>query len=102
MHRHPQLDCVDRANYLHDLFLASQITVAVLTDVPNSGPANAPIPSPGALSTQAITAGLIRGGASRLLVENIIAPMSDRSRRCSGAVNLSPSSNHSTTWAGIL
>ena len=70
----PQLDCVDRANYLHDLFLASETTVAVLTDVPNSGPANAPIPFPEALSTQAITAGLTRGGASRLLVENIIAP----------------------------
>ncbi len=70
----PQLDCVDRANYLHDLFLASETTVAVLTDVPNSGPGNAPIPFPDALSTQAITAGLTRGGASRLLVENIIAP----------------------------
>ncbi|MGO9857550.1 MAG: amidohydrolase family protein [Acidimicrobiales bacterium] len=70
----PQLDCVDRANYLHDLFLASETTVAVLTDVPNSGPGNAPIPFPDALSTQAITAGLTRGGAGRLLVENIIAP----------------------------
>src|SRR6202046_3772355 len=34
----PQLDCVDRATYLHDLFLASDTTVAILTDVPNSGP----------------------------------------------------------------
>src|ERR1700683_1670040 len=58
-----QLDCVDRANYLHDIFLASDTTVAMLTDVPNSGPSNAPI-----------TSGLTDGGASRLLVENIIAP----------------------------
>ena len=70
----PQLDCVDRASYLHDLFLASETTVAVLTDVPNSGPGNAPIPFPDAIRTQAITAGLTRGGASRLLVENVIAP----------------------------
>ncbi len=70
----PQLDCVDRATYLHDLFLASDTTVAMLTDVPNSGPANAPIPFPEALSTQQITAGLTRGGASRVFVENIIAP----------------------------
>jgi predicted TIM-barrel fold metal-dependent hydrolase len=70
----PQLDCVDRANYLHDLFLASDTTVAVLTDVPNSGPSNAPIPFADALSTQEITAGLTGGGASRVLVENIIAP----------------------------
>jgi hypothetical protein len=70
----PQLDCVDRANYLHDLFLASDTTVAVLTDVPNSGPSNAPIPFADALSTEEITAGLSGGGASRVLVENIIAP----------------------------
>ena len=69
-----QLDCVDRANYLHDIFLASDTTVAVLTDVPNSGPSNAPIPFPEALRTQQITVGLTDGGASRLLVENIIAP----------------------------
>src|SRR5215469_6312559 len=70
----PQLDCVDRANYLHDLFLASDTTVAVLTDVPNSGPSNAPIPFAEALSTEQITAGLTGSGASRVLVENIIAP----------------------------
>ncbi|MGA2930604.1 MAG: amidohydrolase family protein [Acidimicrobiales bacterium] len=70
----PQLDCVDRATYLHDLFLASDTTMAILTDVPNSGPSNAPIPFPEALSTQEITAGLTHGGASRILVENIIAP----------------------------
>jgi hypothetical protein len=70
----PQLDCVDRANYLHDLFLASDTTVAVLTDVPNSGPSNAPIPFADALSTEQITAGLTGGGASRVLVENVIAP----------------------------
>jgi uncharacterized protein len=69
-----QLDCVDRASYLHDIFLASDTSVAILTDVPNSGPTNAPIPFPEALRTQQITAGLTDGGASRLLVENIIAP----------------------------
>jgi hypothetical protein len=69
-----QLDCVDRATYLHDLFLASDTTVAVLTDVPNSGPSNAPIPFAEALKSQQITAGLAHGGASRVLVENVIAP----------------------------
>ena len=65
---------MDRASYLHDIFLASDTTMAILTDVPNSGPSNAPIPFPEALRTQQITAGLTDGGASRLLVENIIAP----------------------------
>jgi len=70
----PPLDCVDRATYLHDMFLASDTTVAVLTDVPNSGPSNAPVPFPDAISTQQIAAELTHGGAQRVLVENIIAP----------------------------
>ena len=69
-----KLDCVDRASYLHDMFLASDTTVAVLTDVPNSGPANAAIPFSDALKSQQITDGLVHGGASRLLVENVLAP----------------------------
>ena len=70
----PRLDCVDRASYLHDLFLASDTTVAMLSDVPNSGVSNAPVPFPEALSTAQINAGLTGGGASRVLVQNIIAP----------------------------
>ena len=60
--------------YLHDLFLASDTTVAMLSDVPNSGTIERAVPFPEALSTQQITDGLTRGGASRVLVENIIAP----------------------------
>ena len=89
-----QLDCVDRASYLHDIFLASDTTMAVLTDVPNSGPSNAPIPFPEALRTQQITAGLTDGGASRLLVENIIAPnvgpVSATLEEMTGAVSSGP------------
>jgi len=70
----PRLDCVDRATYLHDLFLSSDTTVAMLSDVPNSGDATAPVPFPDALGTQRITAGFTGGGASRLLVQNVIAP----------------------------
>ena len=32
-----RLDCVDETVYLHDVFLASDTTMAMLTDVPNSG-----------------------------------------------------------------
>jgi hypothetical protein len=67
-------DSVDRAAYLHDLFLASDTTVAILTDLPNSGPSTAPVPFTEALKSQQITEGLVHGGASRLLVENVIAP----------------------------
>jgi len=69
-----RLDCVDRATYLHDVFLASDTTMAILTDVPNSGPPTAPIPFPEAMNTQLILEGLAHGGASRLLVESVIAP----------------------------
>ena len=70
----PQLDCVDRATYLHDLFLASDTTMAMLTDVPNSGLSTAPVPFPDALGTQQITKGLAGGGSGRVLVQSIIAP----------------------------
>jgi hypothetical protein len=89
-----QLDCVDRATYLHDLFLASDTTMAILTDVPNSGPSNAPIPFSDALGTKEITAGLTGGGASRVLVENVIAPnvgpVAATLEEMSGAVSVGP------------
>jgi uncharacterized protein len=68
------LVCVDRANYLHDLFLSSDTTVAMLTDVPSSGRSDAPIPFADALNTQHAAAGLTAPGASRLLVQNVVAP----------------------------
>jgi len=69
-----QLECADRAAYLHDLFLASDTTVAMLSDVPNSGPADAPVPFPDQLGTQQLAAQLTHGGAPRVLVHNVIAP----------------------------
>jgi uncharacterized protein len=36
--------CLDRVAYLHDMFLASDTAVALLSDVPNSGPLDAPLP----------------------------------------------------------
>jgi hypothetical protein len=69
-----QLECASRAVYLHDLFLASDTTVAMLSDVPNSGPADAPVPFPDQLGTQQLAAQLTHGGAPRILVHNVIAP----------------------------
>jgi len=69
-----QLECANRAVYLHDLFLASDTTVAMLSDVPNSGPANAPLPFVDQLGTQQLAAQLTYGGASRILIHNVIAP----------------------------
>ncbi len=69
-----RLDCADRAAYLHDLFLGSDTTVAMLSDVPNSGPDNAPIPFADAVGTQTFANTLTHGGTSRVFVHNLIAP----------------------------
>ncbi|HEX3542285.1 MAG TPA: amidohydrolase family protein [Acidimicrobiales bacterium] len=69
-----RLQCVNQANYVHDVFLASDTTVAMLTDVPNSGPDNAPLPLPAEVATEQLVAQLTHGGAGRLLVNSVIAP----------------------------
>ena len=56
LRRPNQLECADRAAYLHDLFLASDTTVAMLSDVPNSGPDDAPVPFADQLGTQQFAA----------------------------------------------
>jgi predicted TIM-barrel fold metal-dependent hydrolase len=68
------LECVNRAAYLHSLFLSSDTTVALLSDVPNSGPDDAPLPFADAVGTQQLADSLTTGGASRVLVHNVIAP----------------------------
>jgi predicted TIM-barrel fold metal-dependent hydrolase len=69
-----QLECANRAVYLHDVFLASDTTVAMLSDVPSTGVADAPLPFVDQLGTQQLAAQLAHGGASRLLVHNVVAP----------------------------
>jgi uncharacterized protein len=69
-----RLECASRAAYLHDLFLGSDTTVAMLSDVPNSGAADAPVPFLDQLGTQQLAKQLTHGGAARVLVHNVIAP----------------------------
>jgi uncharacterized protein len=69
-----QLECADRAAYLHDLFLASDTTVAMVSDVPGSGPEDSALPFADQLGTQQLAAQLTHGGAPRVLVHNVIAP----------------------------
>ncbi len=69
-----KLECVNRAAYLHDLFLASDTSVALLSDVPLSGPDDAAVPFPDGVGTQTLAAELTHGGAPRVLVQNVIAP----------------------------
>ena len=68
------LASVNRAAYVHDMFMASDTTVALLTDVPNSGASNAPIPFVDAVGTQEMVAQLAHGGASRVVLHDVISP----------------------------
>ena len=68
------LTCVDRAAYLHDMFLASDTTAALLSDLPSTDPADDSLPFADAEGTATLAASLTRGGASRLLLQNVLAP----------------------------
>jgi hypothetical protein len=69
-----RLDCVDETVYLHDVFLSSDTTMAMLTDVPNSGSSDAPLPFAQELLTQSTVEASAGSGSGRLLVEKVIAP----------------------------
>lgn len=66
--------CVDRTAYLHDMFLASDTAIALLSDVPNSGPLDAPVPWDEKVETKRLAEAVASGGASRLLLHDVIAP----------------------------
>jgi uncharacterized protein len=68
------LTCVDRAAYLHDMFLASDTTVALLSDLPSTDEANDPLPFTDAEETRQFARSLTHGGSSRLLLQNVVAP----------------------------
>jgi hypothetical protein len=67
-------DCLDRESYVRDLFVASDTTVGILTDVPNSGPQDAPVPFQANLETHDFASSLTRDGQPRALVQSVIAP----------------------------
>ena len=69
-----EFECLDRAHYVHDLFLASDTTVALLTDVPNSGDADAPMPFADAVGTSDFARQLASGGVHRVLAQSVLAP----------------------------
>lgn len=66
--------CVDRTAYLHDMFLASDTTMALLSDVPNSGPLDAPLPWEEKRETRRLATALAAPGAERVLLHDVIAP----------------------------
>lgn len=66
--------CVDRISYLHDMFLASDTTMTLLSDVPNSGPLDAPLPWEAKRETRSLASSLASPGGARVLLHDVIAP----------------------------
>jgi hypothetical protein len=56
------------------MFLASDTTMAVLSDLPSKDADNDPLPFNDADETWQLAASLTRGGASRLLLQNVVTP----------------------------
>jgi hypothetical protein len=69
-----QFDCLDRESYVRDIFVASDTTVGILSDVPNSGPDDAPVPFQANLETHEFAQSLTGDGQPRALVQSVIAP----------------------------
>lgn len=66
--------CLDRTAYLHDMFLASDTTMSLLSDVPNSGPMDAPMPWAEKRETKELADSLALGGEPRVLLHDVLAP----------------------------
>ena len=66
--------CLDRTAYLHDMFLASDTTMTLLSDVPNTGPEDAPLPWAEKRESRRLAGALAHGGAPRVLIHDVIAP----------------------------
>ena len=66
--------CLDRTAYLHDMFLASDTTMSLLSDVPSSGPMDAPMPWAEKRETKQLADALAVGGQPRVLLHDVLAP----------------------------
>jgi hypothetical protein len=69
------LVCLDRQAYVRDMFLASDTTMALISDVPSSGVASdSPIPFEDQVGTHDFVASLTGDGEPRVMVQSIVAP----------------------------
>ncbi len=68
------LECLDRLAYLEDMFLSSETTVAILSNVPAASPEIDPLTFAEALRTRELVDALSAGGEPRVLVQHIVAP----------------------------
>jgi len=69
-----RLECLNRTAYIANMFLGSDTTIALLSDVPNSGPSDAPVPFDAKVGTAELMEAITVAGAQRVLVHDVIAP----------------------------
>jgi uncharacterized protein len=68
------LECLNRVAYLTNMFLGSDTTMALLSDVPNSGPIDAPLPFDAKVGTAELMEALTVAGQRRVILHDVIAP----------------------------
>lgn len=69
-----RLECLNRVAYITNMFLGSDTTFALLSDVPNSGPIDAPLPWDAKVGTAELMEALTVAGQQRVLIHDVIAP----------------------------
>ncbi len=69
-----KLECLNRVAYLTNMFLGSDTTMALLSDVPNSGPIDAPLPFDAKVGTAELMEALTVAGQRRVILHDVIAP----------------------------
>ena len=69
-----RLECLNRVSYITNMFLGSDTTIALLSDVPNSGPSDAPVPFDAKVGTAELMEAITVAGQPRVLVHDVIAP----------------------------
>ena len=69
-----RLECLNRVAYITNMFLGSDTTLALLSDVPNSGPIDAPLPWDAKVGTAELVEALTVAGHPRVLIHDVIAP----------------------------
>ena len=69
-----RLECLNRTSYLVNMFLGSDTTMALLSDVPNSGPLDAPMPWDGKVGTAELMNAITVAGQPRVMLHDVIAP----------------------------
>ena len=69
-----RLECLNRMAYLTNMFLGSDTTIAMLSDIPSSGPLDAAVPFDAKVGTAELMEAITVAGRSRVLLHDVIAP----------------------------